>query len=94
MLYSSSPLQNNPVETIASNTKWNKNLNDSKRFDITQIHLITTFLLNSIKVTEEFSVFLEKLALVFLFHQYIDCLILKRKVDMFWCLSVVNPSEN
>jgi hypothetical protein len=38
-----------------------KKLNDSKRFDITQIHLITTFLLNSIKVTEEFSVFLEKL---------------------------------
>jgi hypothetical protein len=60
-----------------------KNLNDSKRFDITQIHLITTFLLNSIKVSEEFSEFFEKLASVFLFRQKIDCFVLKRKVDMF-----------
>ena len=26
MVHSSSPLQNNPVETIASNTKWNKKI--------------------------------------------------------------------
>ncbi len=79
MFHSSSPLQNNPVETIASNTQWNKKLNDSKRFDITQIHLMTTFLLNSIKDSEEFSEFLEKFALVFLFHQKIDCFIFKMK---------------
>ncbi len=83
MFHSSSPLQNNPVETMASSTQWNKKLNDSKRFDITQIHLITTVLLNSIKVTEEFLEFLEKFALVFLFHQKIDCFVLKRNVDMF-----------
>jgi hypothetical protein len=82
MFHSSSPLQANPVETSASNTQLNKKLNDSKRCDITQINVITTFLLNFIKITEEFSEFLEKLTLVFLFHQKIDCFVLKRKVDV------------
>ena len=68
MFYSSSPLQNNPVKKLHLAHNGIKNLNDSERLDITQIHLITTFLLNSIKVTEEFSEFLEKLELVFLFH--------------------------
>ena len=63
MVHSSSPVQNNPVKTIATSTQWNKKLNDSKRFDITQIHLITTFLLNSIKVTEEFSEFFGKISI-------------------------------
>ena len=49
MFHSSSPLQANPVETSASNTQLNKKLNDSKRCDITQINVITTFLLNFIK---------------------------------------------
>ena len=82
MFHSSSHLQTNPVETSASNTQLNKKLNDSKRCDITQINVITTFLLNFIKITEEFSDFLEKLTLVLLFHQKIDCFVLKRKVDV------------
>ena len=79
MVHLSSPLQNNPVETMASSTQWNKKLNDSKRCDITQINVITTFLLNFIKITEEFSEFLEILTLVFLFRQKIDCFVKKKK---------------
>ena len=69
---SSSPLQNNPIKTITSSTQWNKKFEWLKKISITQRRLITAFLLNSIKVTEDFTVFLEKLALVFLFHQNID----------------------
>ena len=69
---SSSPLQNNPIKTITSSTQWNKKFEWLKKISITQRHLITAFLFNSIKVTEDFTVFLEKLALVFLFHQNID----------------------
>jgi hypothetical protein len=76
---SSSPLQNNPIKTITSSTQWNKKFEWLKKISITQRRLITAFLFNSIKVTEDFTVFLEKLALVFLFHQNIDCFILQTK---------------
>ena len=52
-----------------------KDLNHSNTFD-------KNFPFESIKVTEEFSELLEKLAFVLLFHQKIDCFVLKRHVDM------------